>query len=64
MVAFCSTTDADLATRMMESGGRNFWASPAFWPLLDTAHATKKAEAGRDKINSQYLLECQDGNDY
>eukprot|EP00434_Breviolum_minutum_P028258 symbB.v1.2.024998.t1/scaffold2404.1/size80018/2 len=61
---FAQATDADLATRMMESGGRNFWASPECWLLLDTAHATRKAEASRDKINFHYLLECQNGNDY
>ena len=57
-------TDADLAQRMMESGGRMFWASPECWLMLDTSHAKRSSDASKEKVNFHYLLECQNGNDY
>ena len=56
-------TDADLASRMMETEGKLFWASPECWLMLDTAHAKRFVDASKDKINFN-LLECQNGNDY
>ena len=57
-------TDADLASRMMDTEGKLFWASPECWLMLDTAHAAKGSDPSDRKINFHYLLECQNGNDY
>lgn len=48
-------TDADLATRMMESRGQLFWASPARWLMLDAA------QAKRGELSDECVRNMRDG---
>ena len=59
-----SATQADIANRMGESGGRVYWASDEGVLVLDTQFAQGKSKPDKEKVNFHFLLSTQNGFSY